>query len=115
MAFAVELKPGPAFARFNKEMHFGIMPERFKMAVSRHSRRYRFFVQDLRLAKCDSETKALLDELLQHFQLDQPHDAYMNLLHAFVPNHIQGRVFRVQNVKSAKHLLYMDGIVKLHF
>ena len=82
-----------------QEVYLGIVAQRFIMADALHRRGQRLLIKDAALAEGHRQPEALLQDILQNFQLHLAHQLDVYLAQIIAPRHMQLRVLVLQRLQ----------------
>ena len=91
-ASRAKLQAAARLTRFQQQMYFRVMPERFIMAHSLHGIHYRFLVDDTSLIKRNILAESLPDLVPQNLDLHLTHQLDLNLRRLFFPCDVKLRL-----------------------
>ena len=102
-AVRCQLHAAAARAGLQQQVHLGIMAQRFVMADALNCGGEGLLVQDAALAESDGQLEALLQNILQNFQLHFAHQLHMHLGQIGAPGHMQLRVLVLQGLQRFQY------------
>ena len=102
-----KLKSAAPLCRFQKKVHFRIMTKGLKMSDTFHRLPDSLLIYDASGAEFHPNAKTLLDDGLQHFNLDLAHQLGVDLPRRFIPYNVQLRLLFLQLPEQQISFMYI--------